>query len=257
MARDHCINKVYMKFICIGNSGTSRRRGFSLSELLIVTAATAILAAILFPALERVGEKASEETCMDNLKKIGVGILQYSQDYDKTLPVYDWPDGTLGNGHHGWARVIQPYVKSDQIFQCPTELTGPSGDHKIAGYTDYAYNINVGWLNTNIAQPEISYGTVKTSAVTQPAQTVMCLDYVTGTATNFSLGNKGYVKTTTGLADIEDGLRHTEGIHYLLADGHVKWYKSSSKTTSAVVHTAGDCSKANLKDAPTFCYNIK
>lgn len=238
--------------------GRKSHKAFSLSELLVVTAATAVLAAVLFPAFSRAREKAGEETCMDNLKKIGVGILQYSQDYDKTLPVYDWPDGKLGNGHHGWARVIQPYVKSDQIFQCPGELTGPSGDHMISGYSDYAYNINLGWLNTNVAKPEISYGTVKTSAITQPAQTVMCLDYVTGTATNFTLGNKAYVKTTTGLADdIGDGLRHSDGIHYLLADGHVKWYKSSSKTASAVVHTAGDCSKANLQDAPTFCYNVK
>jgi hypothetical protein len=45
----------------------------------------AILAAILF-RLGRARENARRSSCQSNLKQIGLGILQYSQDYDEKMP---------------------------------------------------------------------------------------------------------------------------------------------------------------------------
>ena len=62
------------------------KMGFTLIELLVVIAIISILAAILFPAFARARENARRASCQSNLKQIGLGIFQYTQDYDERLP---------------------------------------------------------------------------------------------------------------------------------------------------------------------------
>lgn len=59
---------------------------FTLIELLVVIAIIAILSAILFPVFGRARENARRSSCQSNLKQIGLGIMQYVQDYDGYYP---------------------------------------------------------------------------------------------------------------------------------------------------------------------------
>jgi len=115
-----------------------RNRGFTLIELLVVIAIIAILAAILFPVFARAREAARKATCISNLKQIALACLMYAQDYDEVLPacVGDDNDGTshavdpamkdalIDDVDEGdmWylADLIMPYVKSIDLFNCPT-----------------------------------------------------------------------------------------------------------------------------------------
>ena len=114
-------------------------RGFTLIELLVVIAIIAILAAILFPVFARARENARRASCQSNLKQIGLGLLQYSQDYDELLmPVYVGP----APNQDFWTISIQPYLKSTQILQCPSD----SMNYGASGY--YA---NALWAGGNSA----------------------------------------------------------------------------------------------------------
>lgn len=109
-----------------------KRKGFTLIELLVVIAIIAILASILFPVFARARENARRSSCQSNLKQIGLGLLQYAQDNDESMPyiyggcVNRGCTGTPSDIYNGylWQDVIYPYVKSEGVFNCPSERFG-------------------------------------------------------------------------------------------------------------------------------------
>lgn len=109
----------------------SRRapRGFTLIELLVVIAIIAILAAILFPVFATARERARQTSCLSNVKQLGLGMMQYVQDYDGIYPTsMGRPGENYGCAepnscwveYGGWANYLTPYVKSHQVFACPS-----------------------------------------------------------------------------------------------------------------------------------------
>ncbi|RYX85499.1 DUF1559 domain-containing protein [bacterium] len=102
---------------------SSKRLAFTLIELLVVIAIIAILAAILFPVFARARENARRASCQSNLKQIGLGLMQYAQDYDETLPAWYNGPSNVSNATTSWKwnDSIFPYVKSEQVFTCPSD----------------------------------------------------------------------------------------------------------------------------------------
>jgi type II secretory pathway pseudopilin PulG len=88
---------------------------------LVAIANVIILAAILFPVFARARENARRSGCQSNLKQIGLGIMQYTQDYDEIMPYAAQADSfNVGVAGTSWPVLLQPYVKSTQIFRCPS-----------------------------------------------------------------------------------------------------------------------------------------
>ena len=121
-------------------SGSRNSAGFTLIELLVVIAIIALLAAILFPAFARARENARRATCQSNMKQLGLGLIQYCQDYDEQYPIgiaRVYTDSETINSGVGWGWRIYPYVKTTQIYACPDDTTVPypGGDNeKVSSY---------------------------------------------------------------------------------------------------------------------------
>ncbi len=109
---------------------SQRVSAFTLIELLVVIAIIAILAAILFPVFARARENARRASCQSNLKQIGLGMIQYQADFDGYYPPSQLPSnyfnasGTCvfasSSALVSWPTMLFPYVKSEQIFVCPS-----------------------------------------------------------------------------------------------------------------------------------------
>ena len=202
------------------------RSAFTLIELLVVIAIIAILAAILFPVFARARENARRSSCQSNLKQIGLGVLQYTQDYDEKFPLHNHG----GGGDTGFFVQMQPYLKSIQIYQCPSESTAPNANPGQSGYSDYAYNLGLGYSNGSRSLSQ--------ATLTQSTLTVMVAEDSTAFGDNWSSGCAGNTDCAAGLATVEGGAaqRHLETANFLFCDGHVKALKGATANGTASVY---------------------
>ncbi|HEX8464634.1 MAG TPA: DUF1559 domain-containing protein [Abditibacterium sp.] len=219
---------------------TSPRRAFTLIELLVVIAIIAILAAILFPVFGRARENGRRASCQSNLKQIGLGLIQYSQDYDETL-VADWyaPEGAPTSTHpqsepigrYKWMDAIYPYTKSEQIFTCPS-ATGEGAIPwvyygKLTAVTEKygSYSIMHGYgAGKSGRTPPVSHPSagenVRLAQAESPTTTAWVMD-----------GNNSdpafYVQVSGAATLLPIESRHLETLNVLFLDGHVKAMKLS------------------------------
>jgi prepilin-type N-terminal cleavage/methylation domain-containing protein/prepilin-type processing-associated H-X9-DG protein len=107
----------------------ARRRGFTLTELLITIAIIAVLASLLLPAIGMVKSAAQSTRCQNNLRQLGLAVFGYANDQDGLVVAGSLIGGT------SWVGQMLPYLEKDSqadadylqgtqssgIFQgCPT-----------------------------------------------------------------------------------------------------------------------------------------
>ena len=145
---------------------TQKRSGFTLIELLVVIAIIAILAAILFPVFQKVRENARRTACLSNLKQIGLGLVQYTQDADEKEP----GGANIYGVGTGWAGQIYPYLKSIAVYQCPDD----SGHGSRAS----SYGLNANFVVNPYGAPASTVNGVSYAANTAPPNGHSLADFV-------------------------------------------------------------------------------
>ena len=238
-------------------SRSGSRAGFTLVELLVVIAIISILAAILFPVFARARENARRSACQSNLKQIGLGLMQYVQDNDGYYPFFS-TSGMAGyvapaslvtlpgasSSDVKWSHLINPYLKSSQIFVCPSRSDARSMGRNVS------YGFNFHYLS--YSRDGAAFYVAKDSVIEFPSEMVAIADargtgdgaYLKDGESNdatrelnhgYSLDPRaeasglpaGHSSSTGGLFSIVSS-RHFEGGNVAFADGHVKWMKGAT-----------------------------
>lgn len=188
------------------------KRGFTLIELLVVIAIIAILAAILLPVFARARENARRSSCANNLKQIGTALMSYTQDYDERTPSQSWWNGCNDwNGTPAWQLV--PYIKSSQIYVCPSKGTG-SPDPSVTGRISYGFNF-LGYINTSLA------------SLQQPTDLVAAADSANAWLDGYWQANSEPLKNQEDWR-FQTQQKHLSMVNCVFADGHVKAVRASS-----------------------------
>ena len=176
---------------------TPRLFGLSFKQMLAALLIVGVLVAILYPVYHRAGPGPRRTSCQSNLKYLGLGLIQYSQDADEKFPV------GVNALNNGWAGQIYPYVKSTGAFHCPD-------DPGVGHFISYAQNQRIAGQ---------SYGQFAVPAYTVALYEETTLNCDPSTPETVS---------ATGLTAPQSSTRHdplTFGLNYLTVDGHVKMLK--------------------------------
>ncbi|MDR3708214.1 MAG: DUF1559 domain-containing protein [Capsulimonadaceae bacterium] len=265
------------------NVRRSANTAFTLIELLVVIAIIAILAAILFPVFATAREKARQSSCASNEKQIALAMVQYAQDYDEMMVPYRLSYTGI-NSYNCWTACVYPYVKSLNVFICPSQSFQGS-------QLDYTYNEAVGSICSSSQG-----GCVGNQSITQvqyPASTVTITDAMGGSdssvasnissstsgaayffeitssvnaqsnawpfsdvggggggsnvlANAYELGKMGGPSTNGNTCDAEpSATRHSGGANYAFVDGHVKWSRAITfPNVAALNNTYLNCTPA-------------
>jgi prepilin-type N-terminal cleavage/methylation domain-containing protein/prepilin-type processing-associated H-X9-DG protein len=216
------------------------RSGFTLIELLVVIAIIAILASILFPVFARARENARRSSCQSNLKQIGIGFAQYTQDYDERMPM-GYSSGVASprnfeTDYYLWGDAVQPYIKSVQVFVCPSNSTSNTPVPSSVSNATSRHSYGCTYSTTADSAWTDSDGVAGTS-----------LAKFTNTAQTFLIGeNNNPTRTqSSGIYPVSAPSSnprpptavHFDGGNWLYADGHVKFMRVEQSGQSGVTST--------------------
>ncbi len=243
----------------------ARHGAFTLIEVLVAIAVIALLAAILFPVFARARESARRVSCASNLKQIGMGLLQYMQDCDEKMPASAYGGVAIDSNNataYKWMDAIFPYVRSEQLFVCPSDAGAryvyskslPDGA-STHDYGSYGQNGAYRLAGDSQTPPRSSTYIISLSNIASPAATIWAADTNNREETNGSYGfswdnalmNPGVMHNADGVLQLDKIIaRHLETTNVLFCDGHVKALKPDALAKTKTLIDPLDATTKNV-----------
>jgi prepilin-type N-terminal cleavage/methylation domain-containing protein/prepilin-type processing-associated H-X9-DG protein len=268
------------------------RRGFTLVELLVVITIIGILMSLLLPAVQAAREAARRSQCTNNLKQIGLGILNFESAHKK-LPTGG--EGTFASqsgtatatsntcfSQQSLMTVILPFIEHNDLYQMmdlKKSYRDVAAGQKVPGSLDTATGKmtvdgtqvlgNVYAATRNIATYVCPSNPFSSPEMRDPAgfggtdyfATVYTdIDDGTGASGTTTIGarNKslraqgGLSVDTSGLVD--DGSGHATTDSQQITSVRISAVSDGTSNTIAVIEDAGRCSMTSYTNgAVPYC----
>jgi prepilin-type N-terminal cleavage/methylation domain-containing protein/prepilin-type processing-associated H-X9-DG protein len=204
------------------NAPPTQRRAFTLAELLVVIAIIGILVALLLPAVQAAREAARRTACANNLRQVGLAVIQYCDEHGGEFPrtTHDTDIDKC------WIYTLAPYLESvDEVRICPSDV---KSEERLAGrMSSYAMNAYVtngslpgSYLNRNNV-PSLIRTLLAVELTDRENRPVSEFDDHVESHRWFTTSNIAHGRVLEAIRGEVSVDRHHGGANYLFADGHV------------------------------------
>lgn len=163
-------------------------RAFSLIELIVAIALIGMLAVLLAPEMGRAQARARSVVCVNNLRQVGIGVLNYTGENENTFPmvepnpndpVYTQKFATEEGTEYEvkpMLEALEPYGVTEGVLKCPEDIRRTPS--YFATYkTSYQWRIVLD--DENALAPKI-YGGRRGYGirVAKPSRVTICTDFL-------------------------------------------------------------------------------
>jgi prepilin-type processing-associated H-X9-DG protein/prepilin-type N-terminal cleavage/methylation domain-containing protein len=196
------------------------KKGFTLTEILVVAAILVALAAIIIPVMNQAKSRGVAAQCMSSIRQLTAAQLMYTQASDGK---FAW---SINMDEGYWLGQLKPYGGT-QALSCPKRTSGMFMPMQVP-LTGFA--INSCFMNALESSVQNQARTISF------AETTDFIERNTRTATlpspkfELLMPDKHYLyfaQQTKGLPEPIPPFgceRHSGGSNYAFLDGHAKWY---------------------------------
>ena len=99
----------------------ARRTAMTLIELLVVISIIGVLVALLLPAVQSAREASRRMNCKNNLKQLGLGLLNFESAHRRLPPGFEHIYGGPNDSHDlranwSWGTYVLPYIEQEAAF---------------------------------------------------------------------------------------------------------------------------------------------
>ena len=98
------------------------KRGFTLTELLIVISIIGVLGGVAYPLANKVKKRAQGVACMSKLRNMGIGLEGYLSENNQVMPPLFLGRNSKNEDADVLEVLLLPYLGNDEFaFKCPSD----------------------------------------------------------------------------------------------------------------------------------------
>lgn len=176
-----------------GKSGKSLVGGFTLVELLVVIAIIGVLVGLLLPAIQSAREAARRSQCSNNLKQIGLGLMNYESAREHFPPGQFRPAGVSDKLGYSWSVWHLPYIEQQPLFdRLDFSVSLKASPNNLPDFTGPANAVIPTYIcpstsTVSLSRDQVNHRILDVNGSADGGEGLGCLDY---------MGNKGVEEAT-------------------------------------------------------------